>query len=431
MSADPFKIFICYAREDKEPLEQLRKKLMPLQQSNRVQLWYDKEITGGKEWDAEIRLNLKSADLVLLLISDDFFDSSYIHSVELREALDGHERRENVVAPVILYDCLWDHHPELSKLQALPEDAKPVFMEEHWKRPDYGFANVARGVVRILDDPEMQVRRERKQKRLAELEKTQAADHARLEAERRQREAETESAQKKAEDEARKKGLPDMVLVKGGTFQMGSNENDGAKPIHSVTLADFEIGKYPVTQKLWMDIMHKNPPSHFEGDDLPVEAVSWYEAQDFLQKLNTRFPGSQYRLPTEAEWEYAARGGEKGAKDNFTYAGSNDLYEVGWYEGNNKRHYGTRSVGGKKPNQLGLYDMSGNVWEWCADCWNDNYQGVPTDGSAWTSGNCDRRVLRGGSWLNEVNYCQVSYRAGLFPDDVSDDIGFRIVRTVL
>jgi formylglycine-generating enzyme required for sulfatase activity len=424
MSADPFKIFICYAREDKEPLEQLRKKLMPLQQSNRVQLWYDKEITGGKEWDAEIRFNLKSADLVLLLVSDDFFDSSYIHSVELREALDGHERRENVVAPVILYDCLWDHHPELSKLQALPEDAKPVFMEEHWKRPDYGFTNVARGVVRILDDPEMQVRRERKQKRLAELEKTQAADHARLEAERRQREAETEAAQKKTEDETRKKGLPDMVLVKGGTFQMGSNENYDEKPIHEVTISDFEISKYPVTQKWWMDIMGQNP-SHFKGEYLPVENVSWKHVQDFLQKLNARFPGMDYRLPTEAEWEYAARGGEKGAKDKYDYAGGNVLEELGWYSINSGGE--THPVGRKKPNQLGLYDMSGNVWEWCQDWYGDYPTGSQTNPAGPTSGS--NRVIRGGSWNRDPTHCRVAYRSNVTPDLRNYCVGFRLART--
>jgi formylglycine-generating enzyme required for sulfatase activity len=312
----------------------------------------------------------------------------------------------------------------LSKLQALPEDAKPVFMEEHWKRPDYGFTNVARGVVRILDDPEMQVRRERKQKRLAELEKTQAADHARLEAERRQREAETEAAQKKTEDETRKKGLPDMVLVKGGTFQMGSNEHDSKKPIHSVTLADFEIGKYPVTQKLWMDIMGQNP-SYYEGEDLPVENVSWKDVKDFLQKLNARFPGMDYRLPTEAEWEYAARGGEKGAKDKYDYAGGNELDELGWYSINSGGE--THPVGRKKPNQLGLYDMSGNVWEWCQDWYGDYPTGSQTNPAGPTSGSY--RVIRGGSWRGDPAYCRVAFRSYGTPGLRYSNVGFRLART--
>ena len=122
--AEPFHIFICYAREDREALESLRKKLTPLKQSGLAHIWYDGEIIGGKDWDAEIRRNLQSADLVLLLISDDFFDSDYIDRVELREALAANARQENIVVPVILHDCIWRVHRELAKLQALPDEPK-------------------------------------------------------------------------------------------------------------------------------------------------------------------------------------------------------------------------------------------------------------------------------------------------------------------
>lgn len=216
-----------------------------------------------------------------------------------------------------------------------------------------------------------------------------------------------------------------MVLVRGGTFQMGSNDFDATKPIHSVTLPDFEIGKYPVTQKLWQEIMGSNP-SYFKGcDDCPVEKVSWDDVQEFLKKLNHRHPGKNYRLPTEAEWEYAARGGNQ--SKGYTYAGSNDIDEVTWYDKNSGGK--PQLVGGKKANELGIYDMSGNVWEWCQDVWHDNYQGAPTDGSVWTrAGQHGRRVLRGGSWYSDPFYCRAANRYRAFQSYRYNYYGFRLVR---
>ena len=216
---------------------------------------------------------------------------------------------------------------------------------------------------------------------------------------------------------------PEMVFVQGGTFQMGSNDYDSGKPIHDVTVKDFYIGKYPVTQAQWRAVMGSDPPVRFKGcDECPVENVSGNDTQEFIKQINEK-TGKNYRLPSETEWEYAARGGKH--SKGFIYAGSNNLDEVGWYYGNSNRK--THPVGEKKATELGIYDMSGNVGEWCADVWHDNYDGAPKDGSAWMSdGNQDKRVVRGGSWLFNDNNSRVSYRISSNADSRSGSIGFRL-----
>ena len=218
---------------------------------------------------------------------------------------------------------------------------------------------------------------------------------------------------------------------------MGSAEEDAfgdEQPVHEVKLNSFYIGKYPVTQALWTAVMKDNP-SFFTGDSRPVEMVYWEDAQAFVQKLN-ELTGKVYRLPTEAEWEYAARGGVQVRMDaarggdqsrGYKYAGSNKLKEVGWYGDNS--HVETKAVGLKYPNELGLYDMSGNVWEWVEDQWHDNYEGAPGDGSAWVDKveGIDHRVLRGGSWSNYPQYCRCTSRNFIMPESRYAIIGFRLV----
>jgi formylglycine-generating enzyme required for sulfatase activity len=210
-----------------------------------------------------------------------------------------------------------------------------------------------------------------------------------------------------------------------------------AEPVHSVTLSDFSIGKYPVTQKLWQEVMGSNP-SHFKGDDLPVEKVSWDDVQDFLKKLNAKFPGHGFRLPTEAEWEFAARGGA--LSKGYQYAGSDDLQEVGWFWENSgdkplssewkadlvqKNNCRTHPVGQKKANELGLYDMSGNVWEWCADWYGDYAAEAQKNPEGPKTGTY--RVIRGGSWGGTARTCRVAFRNRVAPEYRDDDLGFRLV----
>ncbi|MDX1908390.1 MAG: formylglycine-generating enzyme family protein [Bacteroidia bacterium] len=202
-----------------------------------------------------------------------------------------------------------------------------------------------------------------------------------------------------------------MIRIPGGTFQMGGADDqayDDEKPVHPVTVPDFYLGRYPVTQALWVAVMGGNP-AYFKGKTHPVENVSWDDCQDFIQQLNAR-TGIAYRLPTEAEWEYAARGGSY--SEGYRYAGSDNLNEVGWYQENS---YGeTHPVGQKLPNELGLYDLSGNIDEWCEDVWHHSYEGAPSDGSARIGEPLNSyfpRGLRGGFFYSDAQRCRVSSRS--------------------
>ena len=220
----------------------------------------------------------------------------------------------------------------------------------------------------------------------------------------------------------------EMVKVEAGSFDMGATPEmrslqypyDDEKPDHRVTLTkNYYIGKYEVTQALWQVVMGNNP-SRFKGDDLPVERVSWKRCQDFISKLNS-LTGKRFRLPTEAEWEYAARGGNKSR--GYRYSGSNTLDDVAWYGDNSGSK--THAVGTKQPNELGIYDMSGNVSEWCQD-WRGSYSSSPqTNPTGAVSG--AYRVDRGGSWLYSAWFSRSSSRGGRTPGGRDGDLGLRLV----
>ncbi len=222
-----------------------------------------------------------------------------------------------------------------------------------------------------------------------------------------------------------------FMPVAAGSFRMGS-ENGGninEKPARTVQITrDLWMGKTEVTQKQYRQIMGDNP-SHFKGDDLPVEQVSWHDAVEFCQKLTEREQragrledGYVYRLPTEAEWEYAARGGATGR--NTRYAGSDALTVVGWYSDNSENM--TQPVATKPGNELGLHDMSGNVWEWCQDWYQDSYSGLGTnDPLGPDSGSY--RVYRGGSGNDTAAFCRVATRLWNDPSNANSALGFRVV----
>ena len=257
-------------------------------------------------------------------------------------------------------------------------------------------------------------------------------------------------AKSESKPESKSENAPEieMIFVKGGTFTMGCTAEQGSdceddeKPAHLVTLSDFYIGKYEVTQKQWSEItgtdirrqrdnVNEGLPLRSFGDNYPMYYVSWYEAQDFIEKLNER-TGKNFRLPTEAEWEYAARGGDQSR--GYKYSGGNTLEEVAWYfensgESGGKSNPVTHPVGTKKENELGIHDMSGNVWEWVNDLYGDygadpqtNPQGPDT---GWLY------VLRGGSWYYHARLERVSLRGSSAPSNQGGHIGFRLAAPVV
>ncbi|MDP3114011.1 MAG: bifunctional serine/threonine-protein kinase/formylglycine-generating enzyme family protein, partial [Candidatus Cloacimonadaceae bacterium] len=249
----------------------------------------------------------------------------------------------------------------------------------------------------------------------------------------------------------------DMIMVEGGTFErIATNPGFwkalfGSSISSSVTLSSFYVGKCQITQKEWGEVMGNNP-SYFEGDELPVEQVSWYDAVDFCNKRslkeglkpcysiggNTKpsswssgsivcdWSAEGYRLPTEAEWEYAARGGNK--SKGYNYSGSNDINAVAWFIGNSGEK--THSVGTKSANELGIHDLTGNVWEWCWDWYDEEYYSKSPSSDPRGASSGDYRVLRGGSWNYRVNCCRVAYRSFINPDYRYGSIGFRVFRAI-
>jgi formylglycine-generating enzyme required for sulfatase activity len=215
----------------------------------------------------------------------------------------------------------------------------------------------------------------------------------------------------------------ELVEIPAGSFMMGSSKYESEKPIHKVTLKGYKMGKYPITQAQYKAVMGNNP-SHFQGEEkCPVEKVSWEDALSFCKKLS-RMTGQVVKLPSEAQWEYACRSGNKG-----NYCFGDDVNQLGgyaWYGENSRKK--THAVGTRLTNAWGLQDMYGNVWEWCEDVWHDNYKGAPTDGNAWIEGgDRERRAVRGGSWVSYNLNCRSANRIRYILRDRDNYLGFRVV----
>ncbi len=227
-----------------------------------------------------------------------------------------------------------------------------------------------------------------------------------------------------------------MVYVKGGTFFRGSDdpkysssEFDNEKPVHRVTITSFYIGKYEITQGQWLKLMGILPPSYNgvnyinkDCDECPVVDVNYEEVLEFIRRLNEKFPGKNYRLPTELEWEYAARGGKYSGE--YRYAGSNKLSTVGWY---GRRKGAPHPIGQKEPNEIGIYDLSGNVAEWCTDWYDADYYQTTIDALDPRGPETgEEKVIRGGSYYDKDEVCRTVYRGHIDPKKRRWNIGFRL-----
>ena len=531
-------IFIAFANQDRDVRDKLLRQMNLVKDRLGWNIWSSKEIKAGERWDEEIKQRLMDSEVIVLLLSTDFFNSTYIVETELPKVVEKHRLGNCHIIPVIARVCHWKetHFGEyagLGDIQALPVGERPIVSRGHWDNDDQPYFETVQGIrdsiqsfqakkqaaldaaqaARAAQDQQAKAARDqaererlalekRKQEQAAQTQKErdaeiQRAEKERLAAEQRDREDRArrarETAQATAAEQAkaaqaahdreeqarfrreqeqgylyadqtagqptapipwgryasvaagvlalayllwwglgrdpqvpesskpsgspkpsesaltqtpsRKSGL-EMVQIEGGTFTMGSPSTEEGRYDnecqHPVSVAAFSIGKYEVTQADWRDIMGSDPPElKFKGcDDCPVESVSWDDVQVFLQKINAKYPGRSYRLPTEAEWEYAAKGGSKSR--HYTYAGGNSLGSVAWYTDNSGDK--THPVGGKSPNELGLYDLSGNVWEWCQDTWGP----YPCDKK--TKVEVRGRVGRGGGYAYAAQDCRPAIR---------------------
>ncbi len=432
------KIFISYSRADSEFALELAEKL----RASGAEIWIDQlDISPGQRWDRAIGEALETSDLLLVILSQAAVDSDNVMD-EVAYALEEKKR----IVPVLHRNC------------KIPYRLRRVHRIDFTVGFDKGFAqllkalNIKTGEVsQLLEQPARGEHQEESRKaadagrqkeklKLREKPKLRQREKPKL----REKQVVVKSGATSVTDAGNFDTITEdlgggvkleMVSVPGGTFTMGSPDSEEGRdsdegPQHQVTVSPFYMSKYEVTQAQWravatklskIKIALKPDPSNFKEDKLPVEQVSWEEAVEFCDRLS-KATGKTYRLPTEAEWEYACRAGTTGP-----YAGNLD--EMGWY-GNNSGNK-THPVGTKQPNGFGLYDMHGNVWEWCMDWYSENYysQSPSADPTGPSTGS--DRVFRGGSWFNGLaQYCRSAIRGGGAPDDRGHDLGFRLVRTL-
>ncbi len=388
---DQIQIFISYAREDQARVKDLYHKLV----AAGLQPWLDQEhILPGQRWEPIIKQALKRADFALVCLSATSINKRGFLQKEIKQALEHvEEKLEDDVwlIPARLDDC--DVPASLSEIQWVD-----LFEDD-------GFDELLRAI-------EFQLKKEGKTRPAASPPPLPVVPKE------KPRIIAQPPASVSIVDRI------EMVSLPGGEFVMGSNQSDREKPPHRVRVSPFSIGKYPVTQAQWVTVMGDGiNPSRFKGDDLPVEMVSWNDVQTFLKKL-----GNGFRLPTEAEWEYAARGGT-----TTTYSFGDDASQLGeyaWFRDNSDGK--THPVGAKKPNPFSLYDMHGNVWEWCSDWYDEKYyaecekKGVVVDPLGPKAGSY--RVFRGGGWRRRAVGCRSAYRHHDAPGFRDVNLGFRLVR---
>jgi formylglycine-generating enzyme required for sulfatase activity len=470
----PIEVFFSYSRKDKALRDELDTHLALLKRRG-LTTWHDCQIVAGSEWEEEINRHIKTADIILLLISSDFIASNYCYETELPNILQRHEARKAYVIPVLLRPVAgWKQSP-FAKLQICPSGGLPV---TQWHDRDAAFVDVADSIEEAVnqllarrDRARQEQEREQKERKRRRIETKRAKalkkeNHSKLPDQKEsQTQGDLTSQTVKQSQFSSREVLPeasvkpsvrslasfefevvaldragkevsrnrhqasyfeenlgdgltlDMVALLGGKFQMGSDARNSEKPIHLVIVPSFFMGKFAVTQAQYQMVMGHNP-SAFRGAHHPVEQVSWEEATMFCQRLSERV-GKIYRLPSEAEWEYACRAGSA----TPFYFGETITTQVVKYNSAQ-----TTDVGSFPPNIFGLYDMHGNVSEWCQDHWHRDYVGAPADGSIWAGRrNNQFHVCRGGSWCDLVEGCRSAFRSKIRQDIREHHIGFRVV----
>lgn len=475
----PPKVFISYSHKDERWKERLIKHLQVLQKEALLDPWDDRRIEFGDDWKARITEAINSATAVVLLVTVDFLSSKFITTEEIPLLL---KRRANDgmrIFPVIVGDCPWRSVSWLSPTQSRPKDGKAL-ASPYGNARDQALSLIAQEIADLLNSPSAVVTSSsasspdtsqsfkhvieegpgklsvdsplfpphplvlkwgqlggpsnwmwlRRRSNWAWLVGGSALILAILFGVMRSYNSapvplplpSPSIATSSFTDNLGDGVKLEMVNLSGGEFTMGSNEYDEMPP-HQVKVSPFAIGKYEITQAQWEAMMGRNP-SKFRGDNnRPVEQVSWNQAQEFIKRLRDRTRNQTYRLPTEAEWEYAARAGSKG---RYSFGDDpNRLSDYAWFERNSGGK--THPVGQRLPNTWGLFDMHGNVVEWCQDWYDENYykQSPRENPQGPLSG--VGRVLRGGSWKLPAIDCRSTGRGNDPPDDHYDDIGFRVV----
>jgi formylglycine-generating enzyme required for sulfatase activity len=361
----PLRIFLCHSSEDKPRVRALYQRLS----SEGFDPWLDEEnLLPGQEWKREIPKAVRASHIVIICLSSNAINKAGYVQKEIKYALDvAEEQPEGTIflIPLKLEEC--DVPERLGR----------------WQWVKYYEQN---GYKQLMSS--LRMRAETITSGVTNIEESKTFTN-----------------------------LKEFVLNEVGRYQ-----DEG--PIRHVTIPkSFYMSKYEVTQKQWCEVMGSNP-SNFNGDDLPVENVSWDDVQKFIQKINDKEETDKYRLPSEAEWEYAARAG---ITSRYSFGeDESELANYAWYAKNSGNR--THPVGQKKPNSWGLYDMHGNVWEWVQDEWHDSYDGAPSDGSAWEDGDGTFRVVRGVSWRFDARYHRSAYRTGFDPDNRINALGFRLLQ---
>jgi len=386
-------IFISYSSEDRGKAKDIAEAL----KQQGFSVWWDRSILPGETFDTAIEEALDAAKCVIVLWSRTSVSSDWVKT----EASEGKQR--GILISVLIDDV----KIPLAFRRIQAADLK----DRVGKLPHLGFDNLLKAVAGILGRPVQPSQKTNEVWETVPLETVPEKVHISIE-------------------EPEKIAKPDnsigmkFTLIPAGEFYMGSEEYDEEKPVHKVKINNpFYLCTYPVTQREWEAVMDDNP-SRFKGDDLPVEWFSWSDVQEFIRKLNEMEGTDKYRLPSEAEWEYACRAG---TTTRYSFGDDESkLGDYGWYVDNSDNK--THPVGQKEHNPWGLYDMHGNVWEWVQDEWHVSYDGAPTDGSAWEVGDGAIRVARGGGWSCNTRGCRSAVRNLNDPRYRGGDLGFRLLQ---